>query len=138
MISHLQEHGFHVGKTKRLLARSLVFYKDVKLSKRNLIPLEPVFFSKERLHVLQEGLRDAGREIRWDAALSSIVQLRCDQAQPIVGLGCVALGKGSTLRREVVNRDAIAGGCPPALRPVTRNNVVGLVWVLSWDDRHPP
>src|SRR5579859_6992457 len=38
LISHLQEHGFHVGKAKRFLAPSLVFSEDVKLSQCNLIP----------------------------------------------------------------------------------------------------
>ena len=64
VISHLQEHGFHVGKSKRLLARSLMFSKDVKLSQCNLIPLVPVFFSEVRLHVLDEGASYFGREIK--------------------------------------------------------------------------
>ncbi|SHN84113.1 hypothetical protein SAMN05444170_5783 [Bradyrhizobium erythrophlei] len=61
VISHMQEHGFHVGKSKRLLARSLVFSKDVQLSQCNLIALVPVFFSEVRLHVLDEGVGYTGR-----------------------------------------------------------------------------
>jgi hypothetical protein len=64
VISHLQENGFHVGKPKRFLARSLAFSEDVKLSQCNLIPLEPVFFSEVRLHVLDEGASYFGREIK--------------------------------------------------------------------------
>jgi hypothetical protein len=63
VISHLQEHGFHVGKPNRFVARSLVFSEDVKLSQCNLIPLEPIFFSEERLHVLDKGASYFGREI---------------------------------------------------------------------------
>jgi hypothetical protein len=63
VISHLQEHGFDVGKPKRLLARSLVLSEDMKLSKCNLIPLVPVFFSEVGAHVLDKGAGDGGREI---------------------------------------------------------------------------
>jgi len=64
VISHVQEHGFHVGKPERLLARPLVFSEDVKLSQCDLVPLEPVFFSEVSLHVLDEGAGDGGREIK--------------------------------------------------------------------------
>ena len=63
VISHVQKHGFHVGKPKRLLARSLVFSKGVKLSQRNLIPLVPVFFSEVRPHILDKGAAYGGRKI---------------------------------------------------------------------------
>ena len=46
-----------------MLARSLVLSEDVKLSQCNLIALAPVFFSEVRLHVLDEGVGDGGREI---------------------------------------------------------------------------
>jgi hypothetical protein len=74
VISHVQEHGFHVGKPKRLLARSLVLSEDVKLSQRNLIALAPVFFSEVGAHVLDKGAGDVGRKIERqfsDHALSS-------------------------------------------------------------------
>jgi hypothetical protein len=69
----MQEHGFHVGKPERLLARSLVFSKGVKLSQCDLIPLVPVFFSEVGLHVLDEGVGNGGREIAGlaDHVLSS-------------------------------------------------------------------
>ena len=63
VISHLQEHGFDVGKPKRLLARSLVLSEDMKLSKCNLIALASVFFSEVRPHIFDKGAGDVGREI---------------------------------------------------------------------------
>jgi hypothetical protein len=63
VISHLQEHGFDVGKPKRFFAWPLVFSKDVKLSQCNLIPLVPVFFSEVGAHVLDEGAGNGRREI---------------------------------------------------------------------------
>lgn len=63
VISQMQEHGFHVGKPKRFLARSLAFSEDVKLSQCDLIPLEPVCFSEVSLHVLDEGAGDGGRKV---------------------------------------------------------------------------
>ena len=73
VISHVQEHGFHVGKPKRLLARSLVLSEDVKLSQRNLIALAPVFFSEVGAHVLDKGAGDGGRKVErlTDHVLSS-------------------------------------------------------------------
>jgi hypothetical protein len=69
----MQEHGFHVGKPKRLLTRPLVLSENVKLSQCNLIPLVPVFFSEVRFHVSEEGVGDGGGEIAGfaDHALSS-------------------------------------------------------------------
>lgn len=67
VISHVQEHGFHVGKPKRLLARSLVFSEDMKLSQCDLIPLEPVFLSEVRPHILDEVAGDGGREFELAA-----------------------------------------------------------------------
>jgi hypothetical protein len=61
---HLPEHLFHVGKTKRFLARALVFSQSVKLPQRDLIPLEPVFFSEVDLHVRNKGRATAGGRSR--------------------------------------------------------------------------
>ena len=69
---------------------------------------------------------------------SSIVQLRGDQAQTIVRVGSVALGADPLVGSEMIDRNPVASDRPPALRPIARNDVVGFVWVLSWDDRHPP
>ena len=45
---------------------------------------------------------------------SSIVQLLADQAEAIFRIGCVALSNVPTLRREVRDRNSVAGGGPPA------------------------
>jgi hypothetical protein len=79
VISHVHEHSFHVGKSERLLARSLVFSEGMKLSQCNLIPLVPVFLSEVRLHVLKEGVGGSGREIAGlaDHVLSSSTKPGC-------------------------------------------------------------
>ena len=63
VISHMQEHGFHVGKPKRFFAWLLAFSEDVKLSQRYLIPPEPVFLSEIGAHVVDEGAGYGGRKI---------------------------------------------------------------------------
>jgi hypothetical protein len=63
VISHLQEQGFHVRKTKRFLVRALLFSQNVKLSQHDLIPLEAVFFSEVGAHVIDKGACYGGRKI---------------------------------------------------------------------------
>ena len=57
---------------------------------------------------------------------SSVVQLRSDQAETVVGIGRVALGNVSAVRRKVIDRNSVARRRPPAVRTPTKTPPHGL------------